>query len=226
VKGARASRTTIALKLGMAVSGFIFLGFVLAHMYGNLKAFAGHDAFNEYAHHLRELGEPMLPESGLLWVIRLVLIASLVVHVSSAVVLARRAGAARPVKYEARKYRHSSFSSRTMRWGGLTILIFLVWHLLNFTIGKVNPSGGETDNPYRLMVDTFDLWWMTLIYLAAMAALALHLHHGTFSAMQTLGYTSTAAARQRARTAGWVLAVVIAGGFSLIPIFTLLGVID
>ena len=210
----------------MAVSGLVFIGFVLTHMYGNLKAFAGEEAFNEYAEHLRTIGEPMLPESGLLWVIRLVLIASLVVHVSSAVALARRAAAARPVKYEARKYRHSSLSSRTMRWGGLTILIFLVWHLLNFTIGKVNPSGGETDNPYRLMVDTFDLWWMTLIYLAAMAALGLHLHHGTFSAMQTLGWTSTAAARQRARTAGWVLAVVIAGGFSLIPIFTLLGVID
>ncbi len=64
VKGARASRTTIALKLGMAISGFIFLGFVLAHMYGNLKAFAGHDAFNEYAEHLREIGEPMLPHEG------------------------------------------------------------------------------------------------------------------------------------------------------------------
>ncbi len=113
-----------------------------------------------------------------------------------------------------------------MRWGGLTILVFLVWHLLNFTIVKVNPSGGETDNPYQLMVDTFDLWWMTLIYLAAMAALALHLHHGTFSAMQTLGWTNSAAARTRARTAGWVLAIVIAGGFSLVPIFVLLGVID
>ena len=75
MKGARASRTTIALKLGMAVSGFIFLGFVLAHMYGNLKAFGGHDAFNEYAQHLRELGEPMLPHEGALWILRVGLIA-------------------------------------------------------------------------------------------------------------------------------------------------------
>ncbi|GAA1834545.1 succinate dehydrogenase cytochrome b subunit [Nocardioides marinus] len=226
VRGARASRSTITLKLLMAGSGLVFIGFVLLHMYGNLKAFAGEEAFNEYAHHLRILGEPMLPEEGALWVIRLVLIVSLVVHVTSAVVLARRAGAARTVKYAVKKNKHSSVSSRTMRWGGLTILVFLVWHLLNFTIGKVNPAGGETNNPYQLMVDTFGLWWMTLIYLAAMAALALHLHHGTFSAMQTLGWTGTAAARQRARTAGWVLAVVIAGGFSLVPIFTLLGVID
>ncbi len=210
----------------MAVSGLVFIGFTLLHMYGNLKAFAGEEAFNEYAHHLRILGEPMLPEGGALWAIRLTLIVSLVVHVASAVVLARRAGAARTVKYAVKKNKHSSISSRTMRWGGLTILVFLVWHLLNFTIVKVNPSGGETNNPYVLLVDTFDLWWMTLIYLAAMAALALHLHHGTFSAMQTLGWTNSAAARTRARAAGWVLAIVIAGGFSLVPIFTLLGVID
>lgn len=210
----------------MAVSGLVFIGFVLSHMYGNLKAFSGELAFNEYAEHLRTLGEPLLPYSGLLWIIRVGLIVSLVVHVGAAVILARRAAAARPVQYAARKYQHSSVSSRTMRWGGLTILVFLVWHLLNFTIVKINPAGGETSNPYQLMVDTFDLWWMTLIYLAAMAALALHLHHGTFSAMQTLGWTNTAAARTRARAAGWVLAVVVAGGFSLVPIFTLLGVIS
>ncbi len=210
----------------MAGSGLVFIGFVLLHMYGNLKAFAGEEAFNEYAHHLRILGEPMLPEEGALWVIRLVLIVSLVVHVTCAVVLARRAAAARTVKYAVKKNKHSSLSSRTMRWGGVTLLVFLVWHLLNFTIGKVNPAGGETNNPYQLMVDTFGLWWMTLIYLAAMAALGLHLHHGTFSAMQTLGWTGSAAARKRARTAGWVLAIVIAGGFSLVPIFVLLGVID
>ncbi|MSY83742.1 MAG: succinate dehydrogenase [Actinobacteria bacterium] len=226
VRGARASRSTITLKLVMAVSGLVFIGFVLSHMYGNLKAFSGELAFNEYAEHLRTLGEPLLPYSGLLWIIRVGLIVSLVVHVGSAVVLARRAHAARPVKYANRKYKNSSFSSRTMRWGGLTILVFLTWHLLNFTIVKINPAGGETNNPYRLMVDTFDLWWMTLIYLAAMAALALHLHHGTFSALQTLGLTNTAAARSRARAAGWVLAVVVAGGFSLVPIFTLLGVIS
>jgi len=103
VKGARASRTTIALKLGMALSGMVFLGFVLAHMYGNLKAFAGHDAFNEYAEHLREIGEPMLPHGGLLWILRVGLIASLVVHVYCAVVLWRRAAKARTTKYVVKK---------------------------------------------------------------------------------------------------------------------------
>ena len=99
VKGARGARSTIALKLLMAVSGIVFILFVLVHMYGNLKAFAGHDAYNEYAEHLREIGEPMLPHEGLLWIIRVGLIVSLVVHVYCAVTLWRRAGRARTVKY-------------------------------------------------------------------------------------------------------------------------------
>ena len=225
VRGARSTRSTIALKLLMAVSGLVFIAYVLLHMYGNLKAFAGHDAYNGYAHHLRTIGEPMLPGSGLLWVLRVVLLLSLVAHVYAAVALWRRAGRARSQKYQVKRNRGSSFSSRWMRWGGVAILLFLVWHLLNFTIGKVNVAGGATNDPFNLLVDSFGVWWLTLIYLVAMLALALHLHHGTWSAAQTLGLTSTASARRRAKTAGWVLAVVIAGGFSLVPLAVLAGII-
>ena len=226
VKGARATRSTVALKIVMAVSGLVFIGYVLAHMYGNLKAFAGHDAFNEYAHHLREFGEPLLPHEGFLWLMRVLLLVALVAHVASAVALWRRAAKARTVKYQVKKNQSSSISSRTMRWGGLALLLFIVWHLLNFTVGKVNPSGGATDDPYNLMVDSFDVWWMTVIYLLAMLALGFHLHHGTFSAIQTLGFTNTASSRARAQQAGWVLAVVIAGGFSLVPLSVLAGIIE
>jgi succinate dehydrogenase / fumarate reductase cytochrome b subunit len=226
VKGSRAARSTIALKMLMAVTGIIFIGYVLAHMYGNLKAFAGHDAFNGYAHHLREIGEPLLPHGGLLWIIRAVLILSVVVHVYAAVALWRRATAARSVPYVVKKNKHSTFSSHWMRWGGLAILLFVAWHLLNFTIGKVNPQGGSTNDPYNLMVDTFDLWWMTLIYLAAMFALAMHLRHGIWSAAQTLGLTNNARARRNANILGYGFAVLIAGGFSLVPIFVLAGVIE
>jgi len=226
VKGARSTHSTIALKMLMAVSGIIFIGFVLLHMYGNLKAFAGHDAFNEYADHLREIGVPLLPHAGLLWITRVGLIVALVVHVYCAVTLWRRASAARTVKYVAKKNSHSTFSSRWMRWGGVTILLFVVWHLLNFTIGKVNPQGGPTNDPYDLMVDTFQVWWMTIIYLVAMAALAMHLHHGVWSSAQTLGLTNNARARANAKALGAIVAVVIAGGFSLVPIFVLAGVID
>lgn len=214
----------------MAASGLAFIGFVLGHMFGNLKAFSGQESFNGYAEYLREIGYPLLPESGLLWIIRIGLIAALVIHVGAAIALTRRAHAARTVKYAVKKNVVSSISSRTMRWGGVTILVFLTWHLLNFTIAKINLATGETGSaagdPYSLMVDTFDLWWMTIIYLVAMVALGLHLHHGTWSAMQTLGLTNTAASRARAKAAGWVVAVVVAGGFSLVPLSVLLGIIE
>jgi len=225
VKGARASRSTIALKMLMAVSGLIFVGFVLTHMYGNLKAFEGHDAYNEYAEHLRTIGTPMLPYAGALWIIRAVLLGSLVVHVYCAATLWRRANKARTVKYQVKKHVGAIFASRLMRWGGVTLLLFIIWHLLNFTVGKVNVTGGATNDPYNLLVDSFDVWWLTLIYLVAMVALGLHLHHGVWSASQTLGLTNNAKARRNAKTLGWIVAVVIAGGFSLVPLFVLFGVI-
>jgi succinate dehydrogenase cytochrome b subunit len=225
VKGARSTRSTIALKLLMAGTGVIFIVFVLLHMYGNLKAFSGHDAYNEYAAHLREVGVPMLPESGLLWIIRTVLLVSLVVHVYCALVLWRRAHGARTVKYQMKKNLGSTLSSRTMRWGGVAILLFIVWHLLNFTIGKVNVTGGPTDDPYHLLVDSFGVWWLTLIYLVAMLALGMHLQHGVWSSAQTLGLTNNASARRNAKALGWIVAVVIAGGFSIVPVFILAGVI-
>lgn len=226
VKGARAARTTVFLKLVMAVSGLLFIGFVLGHMYGNLKAFSGEEAFNGYAEHLRVLGEPLLPRNGFLWIARIGLIVALIAHVGSAFALWKRAAGARPVRYQVKKNRASALSSRTMRWGGLTILLFIAWHLINFTIGKVNVSGGPTNNPYQLMVDTFENPAMTAIYLLAMAALGMHLHHGTWSAMQTLGFTTDAVARRRAKAAGWVVAIVVAGGFSLIPLSVVFGLIN
>ena len=226
VTGARAARTTIYLKILMATSGLIFVWFVLAHMYGNLKAFAGHDAFTEYAEHLRTMGTPILPYAGALWIIRAVLIASLVVHVACAVTLWRRARSARTVRYQVKKHTGAIFASRLMRWGGVTILLFVIWHLLNFTVGKVNVQGGPTNDPYNLLVDTFDTWWLTLIYLAAMTMLGAHLHHGTWSALQTLGLTGTARARTRAKRLAFVVAFVVTVGFSLVPVFVLAGVID
>jgi succinate dehydrogenase / fumarate reductase cytochrome b subunit len=226
VRDARATRSTIFLKLLMAVSGLIFVGFVLLHMYGNLKAFAGHDAFDEYAAHLRTMGTPILPESGALWIFRAVLVISLVVHVYCAMTLWRRAKRARTVRYQVKKHTGAIFASRLMRWGGVTILLFVIWHLLNFTVGKVNVQGGPTNDPYNLLVDTFDTWWLTLIYLAAMTMLGAHLHHGTWSALQTLGLTGTARARTRAKRLAFVVAFVVTVGFSLVPVFVLAGVID
>lgn len=227
VTGSKSTRSTIALKMLMAVSGLVFIGYLLAHMYGNLKVFAGHDAFNDYAHHLRTIGEPMLPHEGLLWVIRVVLIAALVAHVYAAVVLTRRAHAARSTKYVVKKNKGSSLSSRTMRWGGLALFLFIIWHLLNFTIGKVNPTGGPTDDPYDLLVDNFspETWYISVVYFLALIALGFHLHHGVWSACQTLGFTNSARSRDRAKDAGLVVAIVIAGGFALVPLSVLTGIV-
>jgi succinate dehydrogenase cytochrome b subunit len=219
-------RSTIALKLLMAVSGIIFIGFVLLHMYGNLKAFAGHDAYNDYAHHLRTFGEPMLPYGGLLWVIRVVLLGSLIVHVYSAATLWRRAKKARTTKYVMKKNKHSTYASHLMRWGGVTLLLFIIWHLLNFTVGKVNVAGGPTNDPYNLVVDSFSTWWLTVIYLVAMLMLGAHLHHGIWSSLQTLGFTNSVRERAFAKRVGLVLALIITIGFSLVPVFVLAGVID
>ena len=226
VTDARATHSTIFLKLLMATSGLIFAAFVLLHMYGNLKAFAGHDAFNEYAEHLRTMGTPILPRSGALWIIRVVLVVALVVHVYAAATLWRRARKARPVRYQVKKHTGAIFASRLMRWGGVTILLFVIWHLLNFTVGKVNVQGGATNDPYNLLVDTFDAWWLTLIYLVAMAMLGAHLHHGTWSALQTLGLTGSARSRALAKRFAFVVAVVVTVGFSIVPVFVLAGVIS
>ena len=226
VKGSRSTRSTIALKLLMAVSGLIFIGYLLLHMYGNLKVFAGHDAFNEYAHHLRTFGEPMLPHEGLLWIVRSVLIVAIVAHLYAAVALTRRAVKARTTKYVMKKNSASSLSSRTMRWGGVALLLFIIWHRINFTVGKVNPTGDETNDPYNLVVDSFGVWWMTLIYLVALVALAMHLRHGVWSASQTLGLTNTARARDRANFVAVVIAVLVAGGFALVPLSILFGIVD
>ncbi len=230
VKGSRAARNTIALKMLVAVTGLIFVLYVLAHMYGNLKAFGGQDSFNTYAEHLREFGEPILPHEGFLWLVRVVLLVSVVVHVVGTMALWRRAGRARGTKYVVKKNKHSTFSSHWMRWGGLALLLFIVWHLLNFTVGKVNVQTGDTGDaagdPYSLMVDSFEVWWLTALYLLAMVALAMHLRHGTWSAAQTLGLTNNHRARRNANVLGYLLAVVVAGGFSLVPIAVLVGAID
>lgn len=211
----------------MAGTGLVFVGYVLLHMYGNLKALAGEESFNTYAEHLRTIGEPILPYGGLLWIVRVLLILSLVGHAYAAFTLWSRAGGARRTKYAAVK---TAMRTAWMRWGGVFLLLFLVWHLLHFTILKVSPNPDATgpaveNNPYRLVVASFQVPWMTLIYVLALIALAMHLAHGVFSAQQTLGVTGTPAAYRRAKVIGGVAAVVIAGGFLVPPLAILFGLI-
>ena len=217
-------RTTVALKIVMAVTGVIFLLFVLAHMYGNLKALGGQAAFDDYAHHLRVLGEPMLPYSGFLWVMRITLILSLVLHVWSATVLARRNRGARSQKYVMKKSVVSTLSSRTMMWGGLALLLFIVFHLLQFTTLTIE-VGGSFDSPYDRLVAAFETWWLLAIYVVAMIALGMHLRHGAWSAVQTLGWSSRS--RQPAiKAAALAVALLIVIGFLVPPLAIAFGLIN
>lgn len=215
------------MKISMAVAGLLFVFYVLMHMYGNLKLFAGQAAFDGYAHHLRVLGEPILPYSGFLWIFRTLLLLALVVHVASAIATWKAANHARTTKYVVKRAAAASFSSKMMRWGGVALLAFLVWHLLQFTILKFNVGDDDinTHSPYQLVVSSFQEWWVVLIYLVAVFALAMHLHHGVWSAGQTLGLTNTASQRRMWKLAGLVIAAVVGIGFILPPLAVLFGII-
>lgn len=208
----------------MAVSGIIFLLYVLLHMYGNLKVLAGPEAFDTYAHHLREFGEPMLPYGGLLWVVRIILIVALLAHAYAAFTLWSRANGARPQGYAVKKAIGSSLASRTMRWGGIALLLFVIFHLVHFTLVKPNFNGDADaamvkESPYVMVSSSFALIWVVLIYTLAMIALGMHIFHGAWSAQQTLGWTSSVAARGRAKMIAAGLAALIVVGFLIPPFY-------
>jgi succinate dehydrogenase / fumarate reductase cytochrome b subunit len=214
----------------MAVSGLIMIGYLLAHMYGNLKVFAGQAAFDGYAHHLRTIGEPILPHTGLLWIIRVVLIISIVAHFSSAFALWARAQKARggSKRYYTSKNKRGvqrTYASFTLRWGGVVILLFVIFHLLNFTWGTIHP-GGASDSPYQRVVNGFGVWWVVIAYTVAMLAVGFHLRHGVWSALTTLGANTSATARRRLNLLAHLVAGIITIGFLLPPYGILLGLVN
>ena len=214
------------MKILMAVSGALFVFYVLLHMYGNLKIFGGVAAFDEYALHLRTLLTPILPFGGFLWLFRALLVVALVAHAYAAFWLWSRASGARTTRYVAKQAARATVRSRMMRWGGVALLLFLVWHLLQFTIVKFNVGSLPAEgSPGLLVISSFQVWWVVLIYLLALVALGLHLYHGVWSATQTLGWAGNAAARRRAKTLGTVIALVTSVGFALPPLAILFGLV-
>jgi succinate dehydrogenase / fumarate reductase cytochrome b subunit len=219
----------VAIKALMAVTGLIMIGYLLAHMYGNLKVFAGAEAFNGYAHHLRTIGEPILPHTGLLWIIRVVLLASVVAHALSAFALWKRSNKGRGGRrrYRSMKSRggvQRTYSSFTLRWGGIIILLFVVYHLLHLTFNVVHP-GGAADDPYSRVVNGFQVWWDVALYTIAMLAVGFHLRHGTWSALTTLGLNTSGVARRRLNLLAYAVAGVVTVGFLLPPYAVLFGVV-
>ncbi|MEU8245373.1 succinate dehydrogenase cytochrome b subunit [Nonomuraea sp. NPDC048916] len=213
-------------KVVMAVTGAVMVSFLVLHMLGNLKIFFGRDSFNDYAHALRTLLEPLAPYRSVLTVLEIVLGVSVVLHTWAAISLARRARRARPVKYVAKKSQTGGgYTTHVMRFGGVTIVLYVVWHLLDLTFGVVNPKGPDS-TPADRMIAGFDpsRWWMTLVYLVAVVMVGLHLRHGIWSAFQTLGWANRTRYRALKATAALVSAVLVIG-FLAPPLAITFGVV-
>ena len=227
-------RSSIGKKAIMAVSGLIGVGFLVVHMYGNLKIFLGPEYFNEYAAGLRELGHPIFGHTHLLWIARVVLLAAVGAHIWSAYALTRQdiAGRPRASRYREKKSIAATYAARTMRWGGVILLLFIIFHLLHFTLGMVGYGAGEFQPEsggqyfaYQNVIAGFRFWPATVFYIVAMLALGLHLYHGFWSAFQTLGFNSYKT-NTALRALAMLVSVGLTVGFVIVPFAVLFGIVQ
>jgi succinate dehydrogenase / fumarate reductase, cytochrome b subunit len=216
--------TSVGKKSVIAVTGIVFLLYVIAHMIGNLKVFTGRESFNHYSEWIRTIGEPAVPAQTTLTIIRVVLVVAVVAHFWAAVSLWRQAKRARPQAYVTKKSVAQSYASRTMRWGGVIVLLFIIWHILDLTVGAVNPDGADS-TPYDRLVASFQNPFITAFYVLALVLLGMHLRHGIWSATQTLGQSN----RRRERTVNafaLVFSTALIAGFLIVPFSVLFGLVD
>ena len=172
------NHTSVGKKVVMAITGFVVFFFVTVHLIGNLQIFQGPEKLNAYAAFLQSLGP-------FLWAFRVVLIISAVLHIVFATQVTLQSWKARSTSYKLRRYRETTYAARTMRWGGPIIGLFVLYHLLHFTFGAVHPD--FSDSVYHNVVAGFQVWWVSLVYMAALIFLGLHLYHGVWSMFQSLG---------------------------------------
>lgn len=215
-------RAAVGKKAVMAGSGVLLFGFVLLHMLGNLKLYQGADKMNAYAEWLRELGSPALPHSGLLWLLRLGLLVAVLAHVVSATQLTVTNLRARPRRYRRLTTIQASYAARTMRWGGVIIALFVLYHLAHFTWGTVHPDFAP-GNVYQNVVKGFQVKWVSGFYVVAQVALGLHLYHGLWSLFQSLGRWQPANPQDWRRRFAWVFALIVTLGNLSFPVTVLIG---
>jgi succinate dehydrogenase / fumarate reductase cytochrome b subunit len=207
--------SSVGKKAVMGATGLILVAFVILHMAGNLQFFAGAERFNAYSHLLQvDLIE-------LTWLMRITLIVAVVLHITAAYQLTMRSRAARPSDYVKREPQVSTYAARTMRWGGVYLLLFIPYHILHFTTGTLHPAFVR-GQAYGNVVIGFEAIWVSLFYLGAMAFLGLHLYHGAWAALRTLGVARPSNDPLRRRVA-LVIAVVVPVGFSLLPLSVMFG---
>jgi len=207
--------SSVGKKMVMGATGLILVAFVILHMLGNLQFFAGPERFNAYSHLLQvDLIE-------FTWALRVTLLVSVVLHITAAYQLTMRNRAARPADYVRREPQVSTYAARTMRWGGVYLLLFIPYHILHFTTGTLHPAFVR-GQAYGNVVIGFEVMWVALFYLGAMLFLGLHLYHGAWAALRSLGAARPSEDPQHRRIA-LAIAVIVPVGFSLLPLSVMLG---
>jgi succinate dehydrogenase / fumarate reductase, cytochrome b subunit len=213
-------RSSIGKKVIVAISGGILASYVVLHMLGNLKVFQGTGAdgaaIDSYGEWLRTFGEPAIPRSGVLWLVRAVLLLALVLHVTGVIQLARRNRSARPGGHPAQRIQRS-LSSRTMLTGGLVLLAFIVFHILQFTTGTIVSGSYVEGAVYYNLYEAFQNPLFVAIYVAVPVVLGLHLRHAIWSSTQTAGWDKPNRNPTIRRTST-LLAVAVAVGFAAVPL--------
>lgn len=220
--------STIGKKIVIATSGAMMGLYVIAHMLGNLKGFQGDGSggaapIDTYGEWLRTLGEPAIPRNGLLWILRAILITALILHVIAVYQLSKRNNAAKPKGYHPPVIQRT-LATRTMLWGGIFLLVFIVFHVLQFTTATIQVTPVVEGEVYANLYAAFQEWYFVVFYLLAMGFLALHLRHGAWSLTQTMGWDKPNRNPTLRRTAT-TIAVVVSVGFALVPLGFWLGVV-
>jgi succinate dehydrogenase / fumarate reductase cytochrome b subunit len=205
-------------KVVMGVTGLIGIGFVILHSLGNLLVFRGPDAINTYSHFLKGTGE-------LLWLLRITLIVAVFLHVIAAVQLTRQSRAARPIGYTKQEHQVATVASRSMRWGGALLLVFIVLHILHFTTGTIRPEGVfSRGDVYANIILSFRIWWVALFYIVAMIALGLHLFHGAWSSVRSIGVSPPSPEPLHHRIS-LAIGLLVWAAFTAVPVAVIAGVI-
>ena len=211
----RMLNSSVGLKITMALTGVILSGFVLVHMLGNLQAYQGAEAIDAYGKLLRK-------EPALLWGFRLVLLSAVGLHIWAYFALSRRNLQARPHAYQARKYKESTFASRSMTITGPLIFIFIVYHILHMTTGTVHADFQEGEVYHNLVVGLRGI--VGVIYIVAMIMLAFHLWHGVWSMFQTLGLPEDRY-RSLGRWFATIFTILVTLGFATVPLAVMTGLL-
>jgi succinate dehydrogenase / fumarate reductase, cytochrome b subunit len=208
----------VGKKVVMGVTGLIGIGFVIMHSVGNLLVFRGPAAINSYSRFLKSTGE-------LLWGLRIVLIVAVILHVIAAVQLTLQSRAARPVAYTKQERQVATVGSRTMRWGGALLLVFIVLHILHFTTGTIRPGGVfSSEDVYANIVTSFRIWWVALFYVVAMIAMGFHLFHGAWSSVRSIGVSPSSPQPLHHRIS-LAIAVLVWAAFTAVPIAVAAGIV-